>query len=64
MHIDTRFHLIKEYEANGQIHMEFTRTDEQLGDVLTKSLSRVKFQELCSKIEFISVFRLELGFKT
>jgi hypothetical protein len=49
-HLDTRFHLIREYEANGQISVQFIGTDEQLGDILTKSLSRVKFQELRMKI--------------
>jgi hypothetical protein len=49
-HIDTRYHLIRDYEANGQIKVQFIRTDEQLSDILTKSLSRVRFQELCTKI--------------
>jgi hypothetical protein len=49
-HIDTRFHLIREYEASGQISVAFIRTDEQLGDILKKALSRIKFQELCGKI--------------
>jgi hypothetical protein len=39
---DTRFHLIKEYEANGQISVSFIRTEEQLGDILIKALTRVK----------------------
>jgi hypothetical protein len=29
-HIDTRFHLIREYEANGQISVSFIRTEDQL----------------------------------
>lgn len=49
-HIDTRYHLIREYAQNGQIEVEFIRTDEQLGDVLTKPLCKTKFQELCIKI--------------
>jgi hypothetical protein len=49
-HIDTRYNLIRDYEANGQIKMQFIRTDEQLGDIFTKSLSRVKFQEVYTKI--------------
>jgi hypothetical protein len=49
-HIDTRFHLIREHEANGQIVVEFIRTEEQLADVLTKALHKVKFQELNVKI--------------
>jgi hypothetical protein len=27
-HIDTRYHLIRDYEANGQIKVQFIRTDE------------------------------------
>jgi hypothetical protein len=50
MHIDTRFHLIREYEANGLISVSFIRTEDQMGDILTKALNRVKFRELCSKI--------------
>jgi hypothetical protein len=42
-HIDTRFHLIREY-ANS------IRTEEQLGDILTKPLGKLKFRELCMKI--------------
>jgi len=49
-HIDTRFHLIREYAHNGQIEVSFIRTDEQLGDVLTKPLCKSKFLELCTKI--------------
>ena len=49
-HIDTRFHLIREYAQNGQIKVSFIRTDEQLGDVLTKPLCKNKFLELCTKI--------------
>jgi hypothetical protein len=41
-HINTRFHLIREYEANGQINVAFIRMDEQLGDILIKALSRIK----------------------
>jgi hypothetical protein len=28
----------------------FIKRDEQLGDILTKALTRIKFQELCGKI--------------
>jgi hypothetical protein len=49
-HIDTRFHLIREHEANGLVSVQFIGTKKQLGDILTKSLSRVKFLELSTKI--------------
>jgi hypothetical protein len=42
-HIETRFHLIREYGGSGQISVSFIRTEEQLGGILTKALSRVKF---------------------
>jgi hypothetical protein len=42
--------LIQEYEQTGQIAVEFIRTEEQLGDILTKPLGKVKFRELCNKI--------------
>jgi hypothetical protein len=49
-YIDVRFHLIGEYANRGQIEVDFIRTDEQLGDVLTKPLGKSKFRELCMKI--------------
>jgi hypothetical protein len=49
-HIDTRFHLIREYANLGQIEVRFIRTEDQLGDILTKPLGKLKFRELCSKI--------------
>jgi len=47
--------LIREYVQAGQIGVEFIRTDEQLGDILTKPLPRVKFQQLCEKIGLLQV---------
>lgn len=49
-HIDVRFHVLREYESTGQIEVEFIRTDDQLGDILTKPLGKVKFAEMSSKI--------------
>ena len=49
-HIEIRFHSIREYADRGFIKIDFIRIDEQLGDIFTKSLAWVKFEELCSKI--------------
>jgi hypothetical protein len=49
-HIDTRFHLIREHEATGQVSVQFIETKEQLGDILTKPLGRVRLLELSIKI--------------
>jgi hypothetical protein len=43
-HIDDRYHLIRVYKQTGQIAVEFIRTEEQLGDILTKPLGKVKFR--------------------
>jgi hypothetical protein len=49
-HIEIRFHYIRECSERVLIKIEFIRTEEQLGDILTKSLGRVKFEDLRSKI--------------
>jgi hypothetical protein len=49
-HIDVRYHLIWEYEQTGQIAVKFIRTEEQLRDILTKPLGKVKFREFSNKI--------------
>jgi hypothetical protein len=50
-----KYHLIWESVENGQIKVEFIRIEEQLGDILTKPLSRVRFLELHTKIDLIDV---------
>jgi hypothetical protein len=54
-HIEVKYHLVREYAKDGQIKVEFIRSEEQLGDILTKSLDRVKFLELRTKIGLIDV---------
>ena len=50
-YIEIRFHYIRECIDRGLIKIDFIQTEEQLGDIFTKSLPRVKFEELRSKIE-------------
>jgi hypothetical protein len=47
--------VVREYAETGQIEVKFIRTAEQLGDILTKPLGRVKFQELKDKIGICQV---------
>ena len=49
-HIEIRFHYIREFGDQELVKIDFIRKEEQLGDNLTKSLTRVKFEELRSKI--------------
>jgi hypothetical protein len=48
--IEVKYHLVRESTENVLIKVEFMRSKEQLGDILTKWLGRVKFLELRAKI--------------
>lgn len=52
-HIDIRYHFIRSCVASGKIRVDFVSTQEQISDMLTKSLGHSKFQELCLKIGVI-----------
>lgn len=45
-HIDVRYHFIRECIEEGRVTVEHIRTGDQLADILTKPLARVKFLEL------------------
>jgi hypothetical protein len=49
-HIDTRFHFIRDYVDAGSIDVQYVCINEQLVDILTKPLSRPKFQEMRDKV--------------
>ena len=49
-HIETRYHFIRESVESGKIAVEYINTDEQLADILTKPLGRIKFKDLREKI--------------
>jgi hypothetical protein len=50
-HIDTRYHYIRDCIEKGMVDVDHVGTDEQVADILTKPLGRIKFVE----------FRLKLG---
>ena len=54
-HIEVKYHLVRKCEEKGLIKVQFVRSEEQLSDILTKSLGRAKFQEFRSKIGMINV---------
>jgi hypothetical protein len=54
-HIEVKYHLVRESVENSQIKVEFIRSEEQLDDILTKSLGRVKFLKLRTKIGLIGI---------
>ena len=49
-HIDTRFHYIRECVEEGMIEVQHVNTNDQLADILTKSLGKQKFIEMRKKV--------------
>jgi hypothetical protein len=54
-HIQTRYHFIRQCIDTGDIDVQFVRTEEQLSDIMTKALGRVRFQELHRRIGIVKV---------
>jgi hypothetical protein len=54
-HIEVKYHLVRESAAEGLISVEFVSTNDQLGDILTKPLGRMKFQEIRDRIGIVDV---------
>ncbi|XP_062182205.1 secreted RxLR effector protein 161-like [Phragmites australis] len=54
-HIQTRYHYIRECVENGSICASFVSTKDQLADILTKALGRVRFQELRTRIGMVQI---------
>ena len=45
-HIDTRYHFLRQCIEEGKVEVDHVGTAEQLADIFTKALGRVKFIEL------------------
>ena len=54
-HIDVKFHFLSDCVEEGQIVIKFVETGRQLADIFTKSVGRLRFLELRSKIGMVEV---------
>jgi hypothetical protein len=54
-HIDTRYHYIRDCIQKGVVDVDHVGTDNQLADILTKPLGKIKFVELRSKLGVVCV---------
>ena len=45
-HIDTRYHFIRELINNGEIYIEFSKSENQFADIFTKPLAKEIFKHL------------------
>jgi hypothetical protein len=49
-HIKIWYHYIRDMVQRGVVKLQYVRTNEQVADVLTKPLSRVKFEYFRDKL--------------
>jgi hypothetical protein len=49
-HIEIRYHYIRDMVQKGAVKLQYVATDEKIADVLTKPLSRVKFEYFRDKL--------------
>jgi hypothetical protein len=54
-HIDTRYHFIRECISDGMVDVNHVGTDDQLADILTKPLGRLRFVEMRLRLGVIRV---------
>jgi hypothetical protein len=54
-HIKTRYHFIRECVDRGEVALDSVGTADQLTDILTKLLTRVRFEELRGRISVIKL---------
>jgi hypothetical protein len=52
-HIEIRYHYIRDMVQRGALKLQYISTDEQVADVLTKPLSRVKFEYFGDKLGIV-----------
>jgi len=56
-HIDTRYHYIRDCIEQGVVEVDHVRTGDQLADILTKPLVRMRFAELRMKLGVTKIER-------
>ena len=56
-HIDTKYHFVRDCVDRGEVNIDHVGTAEQLADILTKALGRVRFVELRQQLGVIKVQR-------
>ena len=52
-HIEIRCHFIRDYVQQGVVQLRYTPTGEQVADILTKALSKIKFTYFREKMGMV-----------
>ena len=54
-HIKFKYHYIRNMVQKGAVQLQYVATDEQIDDVLSKPLLRVKFEYFKDKLGFFQI---------
>ena len=54
-HIEIKYHYIRDMVQRGAVKLQYVATKEQIADVLTKPLARVKFEYLREKLGVLQI---------
>ena len=54
-HIEIKYHYIMDMVHRGGVELQYFLTDEQIADVLTKPLARVKFEYFREKLGVLQI---------
>ena len=54
-HVEIKYHYIRDMVQKGVVELHYVETDEQIIDVLTKPLSRVKFENFRDKLGVVQM---------
>ncbi|KAJ0727195.1 putative RNA-directed DNA polymerase [Helianthus annuus] len=61
-HVEVDYHFVREQVAQGNLHVKFIATNDQIADVFTKPLSSQRFQFLRSKLQVVPRPQLAGGY--
>ena len=54
-HIEIKYHYIRDMVQRGVVKLQYVATEEQIADVLTKPLVRVKFEYFREKLGVLQI---------